>query len=344
MKIPTRYIASAAVALSVVAIAFIGWLLLKDAYVPVLQPAGEIAKKERDLIVFTVGLAVAVIIPVFILIAVFAFRYRDTNKKAVYDPEWSESPKLEAIWWGIPIAIIAVLSVVTWNTTHELDPYKPIVSDQKPMEVKVLAVRWKWLFFYPEQGVASVNHLVVPANRPLHFKLAADAPMSAFWIPALGSQIYNMNGMTSQLHLIADEVGEFKGYSTNINGHGYSKMEFDVSSVSAADFDSWVRKTVSSRDVMNMQSYASLAEPGVLDRPKYYSMPEDSVYDAVIAKYMKHMGHGDHGHSGMSHDTMEHHDSGMGHDEHDHSIHQHSGTHHGSHDTMDHDSKKEDSE
>lgn len=271
----------------------VGWFLLHDKHIPVFMPSGEIGSQQRDLILFTVALAAIVVVPVFALLLVFAMRYREDNKKAKYQPEWSENKTLEAIWWGIPILIIIVLSVVTWITSHSLDPYRAIKSDKPALEVKVVALQWKWLFIYPEQMMASVNDLTIPVDRPVHFTLSADAPMSAFWIPDLGSQIYSMNAMSSQLNLIANKAGTYKGYNTNINGEGYAKMVFDVHAVSDEAFESWVdgaRYSSSLDEVM----YGVLAKPGVPSGPMYYYLADTSIYEKIIMKYL-HSGSGDHG-------------------------------------------------
>ena len=216
-----RFLKASIIPLGISAFVVLMWLLLRDVDIPVLMPSGQVADGQRKLFVFTVILSLVVIIPVFVMLTVFAVRYRENNKyRADYKPEWDGSAKLEALWWGIPIVIIGILSVVTWQTSHSLDPYKPIASDKKPLEVQVVALQWKWLFLYPEYEVATVNELPLPVDRPVHFSLAADAPMSAFWIPALGSQIYSMNGMDSQLNLIADKVGTYKGYNPTSTAKG----------------------------------------------------------------------------------------------------------------------------
>lgn len=283
----------------------LGWWLLHDKHIPVLMPSGEVGSQQRDLIVFTVALAAIVVLPVFALLGIFAMKYRAGNTKAKYEPEWSENKTLEIIWWGIPILIIIVLSVVTWITSHSLDPYRAIKSDKPALEVKVVALQWKWLFIYPEQGMASVNDLTIPTNRPVHFTLSADAPMSAFWIPDLGSQIYSMNAMSSQLNLIANKQGTFKGYNTNINGKGYAKMTFDVHSVSDDVFESWVHKAHSGKSLTEA-TYTQLAQPGTLDAPQHYHLADPDIYDKVIAKYLGG-GHGQSsGITGKSHDMMNH--------------------------------------
>lgn len=292
----------------VVVLFVLGLVLVYGRDVPVLMPKGDIAKQQLDLMTFTVLLSAVVVIPVFTLLGVFAWKYREGNTKARYEPEWKENNRLEALWWGIPIAIIAVLSVVTWVTSHSLDPYRPIESDKQPLLVQVVALQWKWLFIYPEQGLATVNDLTIPVDRPVTFRLSADAPMSAFWVPALGSQIYSMNAMTSQLNLIADEPGTFTGYNTNINGSGYAQMKFDVNAVNDKTFDIWVEGRSKSDDVLSQTRLEELTEPGVPDTALYLRLEDKDIYDSVIAKYMSHgspMSEGSHG-------TMEHMDMSGG--------------------------------
>lgn len=261
--------------------------------VPVLMPSGSIAEQQKNLIIFTVILSAFVVIPVFTLLGVFAWKYRD-GAGAKYEPEHANNNVLEVVWWGIPIAIIAVLSVVTWITSHRLDPYRPIESSNDTLEVQVVALQWKWLFLYPEQGVATVNDLTIPANTPVHFSLSADAPMSAFWVPALGSQIYSMNAMTSQLHLIADEEGTWTGYNTNINGDGYADMKFDVNAVSTDEFEKWHTQHSSSGHVLNQMHLGELSEPSIMSAPMYMRLEDSNLYESIIAKYMSDGGHGGH--------------------------------------------------
>lgn len=312
-----RFLKASIIPLGVSAFVVLMWVLLRGVDIPVLMPSGQVADSQRKLLIFTVILSLVVIIPVFVMLAVFALRYREGGK-ADYKPEWDGSAKLEALWWGIPIIIIGVLSVVTWQTSHSLDPYKPIASDKKPLEIQVIALQWKWLFLYPEYEVATVNELPLPVGRPVHFSLAADAPMSAFWIPALGSQIYSMNGMDSQLNLIADKSGKYKGYNTNINGEGYAKMTFTAKAMPEVDFTSWTltapEKAMKAGDMMDEATYKVLAKPSVISQPQTYHLMDTSLYDTIMMKYM---GHGDSGAepgsspqhqdmSNMDHSTMNH--------------------------------------
>lgn len=278
-----------------------GWWLLDGVHVPVLMPSGEIANQQRDLFMLTVYLSAVVVIPVFVLLGWFAWQYREDNPKAKYQPEWSENKWLEIVWWGIPIVIIVALSIITYITSHSLDPYRPIESDKEAVSVQVVALQWKWLFIYPELGVATVNELTIPVDRPVHFTLSADAPMSAFWIPALGSQIYSMNAMSSQLNLIANYENTYKGYNTNINGEGYSKMVFDVHAVSEDKFEKWHTSHAASGHVLDQHHLAELTEPSIVSAPMYMRLDDDNLYNTIIMKYMGHGSEGGYESSGGHH-------------------------------------------
>ena len=261
-------------------------VIASGGHFPWFDPAGTVAARERQIFLLAIGLSVIVVVPVFTMLGLFAWRYREGNKKADYQPEWSENTKLEAVWWGVPIAIIAVLATVVWFTTHELDPYRKIASDTPTLKVQVVALEWKWLFIYPDYDVATVNELRLPVDTPVHFTLAADAPMSAFWVPSLGSQIYAMNGMSSQLNLLATKTGTFKGYNTNINGEGYAKMNFDVPVMSKQDFAAWTKKAYASPHMLDETSYTELAKPSIADAPKTYMLMTPGLYDTIVMKYM----------------------------------------------------------
>ena len=283
------------------------WLLLKDVTIDVLQPTGQIAQEQRTLLIFTLALSALVVLPVFTLLSIFAYKYRE-GRGADYTPEQEGSYKLEALWWGIPIIIIFVLALITWSTSNSLDPYKKIESNNETVSVQVVALQWKWLFIYPDHGVASVNELPMPVDHPVHFKLAADAPMSAFWIPSLGSQVYSMNGMSSELNLIANKIGEYKGYNTNINGQGYAEMQFTARVPSYDEFERWVEQTRTSEETLTMNNYETLANPDTIEEPLFYRLGDTQLYDKILAKYMHSMPH--------TPDQPE---------THDHSMHQHGG-------------------
>lgn len=275
------------VACTIVALVALGYLLTRGAHFDVLQPAGQVAKSQKSLLIFAFSIMMLVVIPVFIMLILFAWKYRAGNDKKVdYRPEWSEHKLLEAVWWGVPILIILVLGTAAWVTAHTLDPYRKIDSKTAPVNVQVVALEWKWLFIYPDLGVASVNELPVPVNTPIHFTISADAPMSAFWVPALGSQIYAMNGMSSQLNLVADQTGTFPGYNTNINGEGYAKMKFNVYAKSDKDFSSWIASARKSPNMMDEQMLQKISKPGTMSETSYMLM-DNGLYDKVIMKYMK---------------------------------------------------------
>ncbi len=271
-------------------IALLAWLL-RDKLIAVLTPRGDIARQQRDLLYFAVALSLLVLIPTYYMLYTFAWKYREGHKKQ-YRPKWDTNKKLEAVWWGVPIAIIAVLAVVTWTTSHSLDPYKPIASYKEPLKVQVIALQWKWLFIYPEQNIASVNRLVLPVDRPVEFTITSDAPMNSFWIPQLAGQIYAMAGMSTKLHVNATSVGEYRGMSSNLSGAGFADMTFVADARIERDFAMWVDKTSSNEKlpVLDQRAYDKLAKPassGVV----LYRLDDTALYDNVIMKYMSHEDH-----------------------------------------------------
>ncbi|HEY1085505.1 MAG TPA: COX aromatic rich motif-containing protein [Candidatus Saccharimonadales bacterium] len=268
----------------------LAWWLVHDKQFDVLNPGGEIAIQQRNLLIFTLSLSGLIVIPVYVMLGGFAWRYREGNKKAKYQPNFTKSTALEALWWGIPIAIIGVLSVVTFQTSHSLDPYRRIASDKDPIKVQVVALQWKWLFIYPDKGVATVNYLAVPQKVPVEFSLTADAPMSGFWVPALGSQIYAMNGMDSKLNLVASNEGTFRGYSTNINGEGYARMKLLVKSMPEDKFNSWLDQAQKSDNMLDENEYKELAKASQMSEERTYMLHEPKLFDVIMMKYM-HGGH-----------------------------------------------------
>ncbi|HEY5695825.1 MAG TPA: ubiquinol oxidase subunit II [Candidatus Saccharimonadales bacterium] len=276
---------AAGLAIGIVALFCAAIFYFSHVNVAVLNPQGVVGNSERDLIVFTVILSLLVVVPVFTLLGVFAWKYRDTNtKKVEYKPEWDSDKILETIWWGIPCVVILALSIVTWQTSHSLDPFRPLNVATEPLRVQVVALQWKWLFIYPDQGVASVNELEIPEKTPINFEITSDAPMNAFWVPSLGSQIYAMSGMSTQLHLMADKVGEYKGSSTNISGTGFADMTFSVHAVANAQFKQWVEMARGS-EALTTNTYAELAKPGTMQKTMHYMVPDTALYDSIVAKY-----------------------------------------------------------
>lgn len=289
------------VLLAVTFISVASWYI-STLHIDILNPKGLIAEKEYDLLVFTTLLGFVIVIPVFILAIAIAWRYREGNTKAKYTPNVSGNRIAETIWWGIPILLIAILSVVTWTSTHDLDPHKPLASNVKPVTIQVVALDWKWLFIYPEQKIASVNFVQIPIDTPINFVITADAPMNSFWIPQLGGQIYAMAGMTTKLHLNATEVGDYKGSSANISGEGFSGMKFIARASSQEEFNSWVNVVKSSPEHLTDAGYAALAQPSIDTPVTYYAAAADSLYDTILMKYM--MPHASSTEQEEPHDTL----------------------------------------
>lgn len=260
-------------------------VLLAGCNLVVFNPKGDVARDERDLIILATGLMLLVVIPVIVMTFLFAYRYRATNKKARYSPRWASSHKIEAVVWGVPFLIICVLGWVTWETTHALDPYRPLDSDVPPVNVQVVATDWKWLFIYPDLGIASVNELAIPVNTPVSFTVTSDAAMTSFFIPALGGQIYAMAGMQTRLHLIANEIGQYRGIAANYNGHGFSDMHFSTLALRGADYEAWINKVKAAPSQLDQTSYAELAKPSVAHKITYYSTVQERLFLDIVDKY-----------------------------------------------------------
>lgn len=252
----------------------------------IFNPKGSIASDEKDIIIISTLLMLIVVIPVILMTFIFAWRYRASNLKATYTPEWAHSVKLELIWWAIPCIIISILGVITWKSAHDLDPYKPLRISGKPVTIQVIALDWKWLFIYPEENIAVVNYMQIPENRPINFKITADAPMNSFWIPQLGGQIYAMPGMQSKLHLIAQEKGQYEGLSASFSGNGFSDMKFIVKVTSNEDFMQWVSSVKQSQIKLTFKEYNNLIRPSENNSKQYYSFVETDLFKSVILKYM----------------------------------------------------------
>jgi cytochrome o ubiquinol oxidase subunit 2 len=265
---------------------------LHDKNVAVLQPAGDIGVRERNLMRLGILMSIVVVVPVFALTIFIAWRYRETNPRPKkYQPNWDGSRTYESIWWGIPSALILILSIVTWVSSHSLDPYRPLSSTKKPLQVQVVALDWKWLFIYPDLHVASVNMLHVPVDTPVSFSITSDSVMNSFWIPDLGGQIYAMPGMSTKLHLIANKTGNFYGSPANISGSGYARMTFTARASSQAEFDAWVTRAQHTNNNLSLSAYNTLARPSVANSVQNYSPVQDDLYDGIVMKYMSHSGH-----------------------------------------------------
>lgn len=270
---------------AIAVVGFVGLLaiLAHGGSFPVLMPSGPIGLNERDLMVRAVLLMLIVVVPVFLLIVFMAWHYRASNTRAAYTPDWEHSKMEEFIWWSIPLEIVLVLAALTWSSTHALDPAKALPSTQPPLVVQVVALPWKWLFIYPQEGVASVNEAALPAGRPIEFQITADAPMNSFWIPSLGGQMYAMAGMVTTLHLMAAHAGNYPGRSANYSGEGFAQMQFTARAMSAADFDAWVAQARTAPDMLTGDAYASLRQPSDAGPVRYYGMVHMTLEDIVQA-------------------------------------------------------------
>lgn len=272
--------------LALIVLTFIvGWF--KHSNVQIFNSAGSIGGKERNLMLFALALSLIVVIPVYVLLFSFAWRYRESSKKKrKYSPELASNWAAETVWWLVPTVLITILSVVTWNSSHTLDPYRHIASSTKPMKIQVVALDWKWLFIYPDQHIASVNLVQFPENTPVEFQITSDAPMNSFWIPQLGGQIYAMPGMSTQLNLIANRSGDFHGSSANISGEGFAGMAFTARSSSKNDFNSWVKTVRQSPQRLDMNAYSQLSQASQYNPVAYYFRPQPELYNLIVAKYL----------------------------------------------------------
>jgi len=251
----------------------------------VLDPAGSIGEQEKILIFTSTWAMLIVGAPVIFLTLYFAWKYRASNTKAAYHPNWAHSTAIEVVIWTIPTIIVAYLAVITWTTTHRLDPYRPLDSSVKPINVDVVSLDWKWLFIYPDLGVASVNQLAIPTGTPVNFHLTSDSVMNSFFIPRLGTQIYTMAGMETQVHLIADRAGNYDGMSTNFSGPGFSDMNFTTLAMPEAQFEQWVRKARAAPGHLDAAAYTQLAVQSNANPVSYYSQVERGIFRSIVTEH-----------------------------------------------------------
>ena len=262
-----------------------GTLLLGGCNWTLLDPVGQVGIEERNLIITATLLMLLVVVPVILMTLIFAWKYRASNKDATYAPKWSHSTKIEVVIWTVPILIIIALGVITYKSTHALDPYRPLESDVKPVTIEVVALDWKWVFIYPEQGIATVNKIVFPANTPVNFRITSDSVMNSFFIPGLGGQIYAMAGMTTKLHLIANKNAEMDGISANYSGAGFTGMKFKAIATSEEDFNAWVAEVKASPKQLDNAEYAALEKPSENNPVELYSTVTPNLFQLIIDKY-----------------------------------------------------------
>ena len=265
--------------------------LLAGCNLVVMQPSGDVAIQQRNLVLASTGLMLLIILPVIVLTLLFAWRYRASNTAARHDPDWDHSTGLEVVIWTAPLMIIIALGALTWISTHTLDPFrplarleagKPIPAETKPLEVQVVALDWKWLFFYPEYGVATVNELAAPVNRPISFKITASSVMNAFYVPALAGMIYAMPGMETKLHGVINRPGVYDGLSSHYSGSGFSRMTFKFHGLEGDGFDQWIAKVKQGGKDLSRDAYLELERPSERVPVTYYASVADGLFGQIL--------------------------------------------------------------
>ncbi len=265
----------------------------------VLDPQGPIAAAERTILLNATTIMLVVVVPVIVLILAFAWWYRASNTRAAYEPNWAHSGRIEFVVWSIPAMVVLLLAVVAWRSSHDLDPARKLSSHFKPIRIEVVSLDWKWLFIYPDFGVATLNQIVVPTGVPIEFLLTSTHVMNAFWVPQLGSQIYTMPGMTTRLNLLAEHRGDYAGLSSNFSGDGFSDMRFVVHAVPAAAFSEWLTAspakdathgqgatqdqgaTQSQGEMLDAGAYSALARTGSDVSVKTYRGVEQGLFERI---------------------------------------------------------------
>ena len=264
--------------------AAVGAAILLTSCTPagVLDPQGPIGSAERLLLINSTAIMLVVVVPVIVATLAFAWWYRASNTRATRSPDESDEGRVEFVVWSIPALTVILLGGVIWIGSHQLDPRAPIHGKSDPLRVDVVALDWKWLFVYPDQGVAAVNQLVIPAGTPVQFRLTSATVMNSFFVPQLGGQIYTMGGMTTHLNLLAEKPGEYPGFSAMFSGDGFSDMRFIAKAVSAGEFDAWAARVRGSGSALDNAAYAALAKPSKAVPPTTYRSVEPKLFDRII--------------------------------------------------------------
>ena len=247
----------------------------------VLDPQGPIASAERTILLNATTIMLVVVVPVMVLTLVFAWWYRASNPRASYQPNWASSGRIEFVVWSIPAMVVILLAAVSWTSSHDLDPARPLQSTLRPIRIEVVSLDWKWLFIYPDSDVAALNQVVVPAGVPIEFVLTSTNVMDAFWVPQLGSQIYTMPGMTTRLYLLAEHAGDYPGLSSNFSGDGFSDMRFMVHAVPAEAFSSWLKATQTGGQTLDADAYSQLARTGSDVSTRTYAGVESGLFERI---------------------------------------------------------------
>jgi cytochrome o ubiquinol oxidase subunit II len=263
----------------------------KEHIVGILNPKGIITYEERKLFFDTLALMLIVVLPVIVMSFTFVYHYQVSHRVKQYKPNWSHSLFLESLWWGIPCVIILVLAILTWKKTYELDPYRKMIGSQPPLLIQAIALPWKWLFIYPQQDIATINYLVIPVGQPVEYWITTDnVPMSAFFIPQLGSQIYAMAGMRTRLNLLADQPGDYDGMNTQFNGDGFSDMHFPVHVVEPDKMQQWISQIKKSPNRLTDAAYNELLHPSIGGKPQFFSGVTSNLFQNVLNTYLNTFG------------------------------------------------------
>ena len=250
----------------------------------ILDPQGPIGAAEKTILIDSVGIMLAIVLPTIVAIFAFAFWFRASNAKAVHWPDWEYSGRIELVVWSVPALTVILLGGVAWLGAHHLDPAKPIEGSSEPLTIQAVSLDWKWLFIYPDQKVATVNTLTVPAGVPLQFQLTSASVMNAFFIPQFGSMIYTMNGMATRLNLRADTLGTFQGISAQFSGDGFADMLFDVHVVSSEQFSKWAQDASGAEKALDERSYEEIASPSMKNEQAIYRLADPDLFHSIVAQ------------------------------------------------------------
>ncbi len=259
-----------------------GALLLSGCDLGVVDPKGPIGAANLQILIDSVAIMLAIVVPTAVATLAAAWWFRSSNTRAQYLPDFEYSGSLELIVWAIPLLTIMLLGGVAWVGSHDLDPAKPIASTEEPLNIQVVSLDWKWLFIYPDQHVASVNRLVIPAGVPIHFSLTSGSVMTAFFVPQLGSMIYTMNRMRTQLNLAADKPGVFRGLATQISGDGFADMHFEVVAKTSPEFYDWLGQTRAAGEDLTPERYIDLSKQSVIKAPFTFKTVADGLFDKIL--------------------------------------------------------------
>jgi len=251
----------------------------------VLDPQGPVGAAEKLILFNALAIMLVIVVPTIVATLAFAWWFRASNSRARYRPDWAFSGTLELIVWAIPALVVIFLGGIAWFGSHALDPYRPLPSQDKPVEIEVVSLDWKWLFIYPDDGVAAVNQLVIPVGRPVHFRLTSAGVMNSFFVPQLGSQVYTMAGMATQLSLQADHPGTYEGLSAQFSGEGFVGMRFAARAIAADDYATWIANAKAAGVRLDQAAYGDLARPSKNVTPATYSNVEPGLFDKVVSGF-----------------------------------------------------------